>query len=250
VIQLILAIQQGDVKGMAQVLRDLSVPFVAHVDEKAYFHDFERRIGRLSYAGSSGFGQTVNEAFDILRQHGLRLDPNLTLAIKAIMQAEAVATLLYPEGGLVNDGVPMIKELALEAVTADKVLQVAKDQLMTVGRELVKRLPSLSEATIGWLDQYQKGRLEVHLDTSDLGKEVNKISDLGRQIVVAILLVGMIVGSAIATSIIVSSQQQAGFWGFLARLAYLGYVLAMIVGAILVVVLGWRLLRGGGPDER
>jgi ubiquinone biosynthesis protein len=249
VIQLILAIQQHDIKSMAQVLRDLSVPFVAHVDEKAYYHDFERRIGRLTYSGGLGFGQSVNEAFDVLRQHGLRLDPNLTLAIKAIMQAEAVATLLYPEGGLVNDGVPMIKELALEAVTADKVLQVAKDQLMTVGRELVKRLPSLSEATIGWLDQYQKGRLEVHLDTSDLSKEVNKVQGLGRQIVVAILLVGMIVGSAIATSIIVSSQQQAGLWRFLARLAYLGYVLAMVVGAILVVVLGWRLLRGGGSDK-
>jgi ubiquinone biosynthesis protein len=249
IIQLILAIQQHDVKGMAQVLRNLSVPFVDSVNEKAYYHDFERRIGRLSFAGGLGFGQSINEAFDVLRQHGLRLDPNLTLAIKAIMQAEAVATLLYPQGGLINDGVPMIQELAVEAVTADKVMQVAKDQVMTVGREILKRIPSLSDATVKWLDQYQRGRFEVYVDTSGLAKEVTKINGLGRQIVLAIILVGMIVGSAIATSIIASSQQQAGFWGFLAKLAYLGYVLAMVVGALYVVGLAWRLLRRGGSDK-
>jgi ubiquinone biosynthesis protein len=250
IIQLIFAIQQGDVKGMAQVLRDLSVPFVDAVDEKAYYHDFERRIGRLTYGGAGmNFAQSVNEAFDVLRDHGLRLNPNLTLAIKAIMQAEAASTLLYPRGGIVAEGAPMIRELALEAVTADKVVQVARDQLMSAGREVLKRIPSLSEATVRWLDQYQRGRFEVHLDTSDLSKEVNKVRGLGRQIVVAILLVGMIVGSAIATSIMASQPVQGGVWSLLARLAYLGYVLAMIVGALVVIGLGWRLLRGGSDKD-
>jgi predicted unusual protein kinase regulating ubiquinone biosynthesis (AarF/ABC1/UbiB family) len=191
----------------------------------------------------------VNESFDVLREHGLRLYPNLTLAIKAIMQAEAVATLLYPEGGLATEGAPMIQELAVEAVTAEKVMQVAKDQLMSAGREVLKRIPSLSEATVRWLDQYQKGRFEVYVDTSGLAKEVTKINALGRQIVLAIILVGMIVGSAIATSIIASTQQQGGLWAFLARLAYLGYVLAMVVGVLYVIVLGWRLLRRGPTDK-
>jgi ubiquinone biosynthesis protein len=250
IIQLIFAIQQHDVKGMAQVLHNLSVPFVSHVDEKAYYHDFERRIGRFMIGGAGlSFGQSVNESFDVLREHGLRLDPNLTLAIKAIMQAEAVATLLYPEGGLVNEGAPMIKELAVEAVTAEKVMEVAKDQLMSVGREVLKRIPSLSDATIRWLDQYQRGRFEVYVDTSGLAKEVTKINGLGRQIVLAIILVGMIVGSAIATSILASQELQGGLWDLLSKLAYLGYVLAMIVGALYVIGLGWRLLRGGGSDK-
>jgi hypothetical protein len=161
------------------------------------------------------------------------------------MQAEAVATLLYPEGGIVNAGAPMIRELAVEAVTADKVMQVAKDQLMSAGREVLKRVPSLSEATVRWLDQYQKGRFEVHLDTSSLTPEVNKVRGLGRQLVFALLLVGMIVGSAIATSVMVSQQQGGGLWALLSKIAYLGYVLAMIVAALFVIRLGWSLLRGG-----
>ena len=41
-------------------------------------------------------------SLDLLRAHGLRLDPNLTMAVKALMQAEAFTTLLYPEGGIVG----------------------------------------------------------------------------------------------------------------------------------------------------
>ena len=102
-IQLIFALQQRDVTGMGQILRNLSVPFMDKVDEKAYARDFQRVISRQLYVGgSSGFGQTVNLGLDLLRSHGLRLDPNLTMAVKALMQAEAFATLLYPEGGIVE----------------------------------------------------------------------------------------------------------------------------------------------------
>ena len=59
--------------------------------------------------------------------------------------------------------------------------------------------PSLSDATMSWLDQYQKGRFEVTVDTSQLSKEVGKLTRLGREIVIAVMLVGMLVGSAIAS---------------------------------------------------
>ncbi len=71
--------------------------------------DFERVIRRQMYMGASaGFGRTVNLSLDLLRSHGLRLDPNLTMAVKALMQAEAFATLLYPQGGIIQDGTQMI----------------------------------------------------------------------------------------------------------------------------------------------
>ena len=244
-IQLIFALQQGDVAGMGQILRNLSVPFVDHVDERAYSRDFQRVISRQMYVGASaGFGQTVNLGLDLLRSHGLRLDPNLTMAVKALMQAEAFATLLFPEGGLVQQGSEMIREMALDAVTADKVVDVVKDQVMMSAREVLKRLPSLQEATMSWLDQYQKGRLEVYLDTSGLSKEVDKLASLGRQAVIAMMLVGMIVGSAIATSVIAFFQPQNRYWIFASQLAYLGFVVPMILAVLIVLRLLWRWIRG------
>jgi ubiquinone biosynthesis protein len=244
-IQLIFALQQGDVAGMGQILRNLSVPFVDKIDEKAYARDFQRVISRQLYVGASaGFGQTVNLGLDLLRAHGLRLDPNLTMAVKALMQAEAFTTLLYPEGGIVSDGAAMVQEMALQQITADKVVEVVKEQVMMTARDFLKRVPSLQEATMGWLDQYQKGRFEVYLDTSGLDKSVDKLASFGRQVVIALMLVGMIVGSAIATSVIAFIQPEGEYWGFASRLAYLGFVVPMIVAILLVLRLLWRWIRG------
>lgn len=244
-IQLITAMQKGDVAAMGQILRHLSVPFVDKVDESAYTRDFERAINRQIYVGGSdGFGQTVNLGLDLLRSHGLRLDPNLTMAVKALMQAEAFVTLLYPKGGIVQDGAEMAREMALQEVTADKIVDVVKDQAMMTAREALRRLPSLQDATMSWLDQFQKGRFEVHLDTGGLEKSVDTIARLGRQIVIAMMLVGMIVGSAIATSVIAFIQPRGGIWVFAARLAYLGFVVPMLVAVLIVLRLLFRWIRG------
>ena len=49
-------------------------------------------MGRYVYGGAAiSFGQAVNVSFDLLREHGLRLDPSLTLAVKALMAALLLA---------------------------------------------------------------------------------------------------------------------------------------------------------------
>jgi len=250
IIQLLMAVQQRDVMGMASVMKSLSTPFVDKVDEKAYFKDFERTIGRLMVgSGVVDFGQAVNLALELLRRHGLRLDPNLTLAIKALMQAQAIAVLLYPEGGIIAEGVQMIREEALKAVTADRILDEAKKQLTLVAREAASNLPSLSDATFKWLNQYRKGRFEVYVDTSGLALEVNKINRFGRQVVIALILVGMLIGSAIATVGIGLGQFEGEFWNFISQLAVFGYIFSSVVAALVVLRLVWRWLRGSQPDK-
>jgi hypothetical protein len=166
------------------------------------------------------------------------------------MQAEAFVTLLYPEGGVVQDGAAMVQEMAVQQITADKVVEVVKDQVMMTAREALKRLPSLQEATLGWLDQYQKGRFEVHVDTGGFDKSVDKLARLGRQAVIALMLVGMIVGSAIATSIIAIVQPEGRYWDFGARLAYLGFVVPMFLAVLIVLRLLWRWVRGETTAQR
>jgi ubiquinone biosynthesis protein len=244
-IQLLIAMQKKDVMGMAQVLYGLSTPFVDHVDEKAYYRDFQRTVGRyMTYGGGASFGDSVNVAMGLLREHGLRLDPQLTMAVKAMMQGEAVATALYPQGGIMADGVDMVKEQAVEAVTADRIVEEATKQASMAAREVFKRLPTIQEATVKWLDQYQKGRFEVTVDTEQLAKEVDKLGGIGRQVVIGIVLVGMLIGSAIATSVLAFSGAESEFWDFIFRLAYFGYIFAMVIAIIIVIKLVWSWIRG------
>jgi predicted unusual protein kinase regulating ubiquinone biosynthesis (AarF/ABC1/UbiB family) len=228
----------------------LSVPFVERVDEKAYYRDFERTIGRYFYTGArANFGELVSVSLNLLREHGLRLNPNLTMAIKALMQAEAIATALTPEGGMIADGVTIIQEEAMQVITADRIVEEAKKQLLIAGREAVKNLPDLSLATVKWMNQYKKGRFEVTVDTSELAKEVDKLGKFGRQVVIAILLVGMLIGSSIATAAIAFAGPSEEAWGFVYNLAYFFFLFAMLITALILLRLVWRWLRRQRFDE-
>jgi ubiquinone biosynthesis protein len=251
-IQLLIAVQQRDVAGLGQILRSLSVPTDGDVDEKAFARDFERVVSRQFYVGAGkqvSLGRTVSLGLNLLREHGLRLDPNLTMAVKALVQAESAANVLFPEGGIVQEGAQIVQELAVQEVTAEKVVEVVKGQVMMSAREVVKRLPSLQEATIGWMDQYQKGRFEVHVDTSALGKEVDKLAFLGRQIVIAVMLVGMIIGTAISMSVLGAIQIGGRVWEIAFRLSYIGFVVATVITLFLILRALLRWMQGKSPIE-
>jgi ubiquinone biosynthesis protein len=249
-IQLLIAIRQVDVPGMAQIMKNMSVPFIKEVDEKAYYRDFERTVGRYFYAGASaGFGEIVSTMLNLLREHGLRLNPNLTMAVKALMQAEAIATALAPEGGMLAAGVQIIQEQALQVVTADRIIEEGRKQLLLAGREVFKNLPDLTVATNKWLGMYKKGRFEVTIDTSEVAREVDKLSRFGRQVVIAILLVGMLIGSAIATAAIAFAQPADEFWKVVYSLAYFGFIFSMLMTGFIVLRLIWQWMRGKSYEK-
>ncbi|HFQ92976.1 MAG TPA: AarF/ABC1/UbiB kinase family protein [Anaerolineae bacterium] len=240
-INLIFALQQQDARGLAQVALSLSKPF-REVDEKAYYRDFERLVGRLMEMQATT-AEVVSATFDLLQQHGLRMDPQLTLAVKAFMQAERVAVALDPNMQFVNLAQRQVQELAVEQITPENVTNAVKKQAAFTLRELMREMPDLQMATLGWLKQYKKGRFEVFIDTSDLSNEVDQLNTLGRQVIIGILLVGMLIGSAIAAGFAASLGDGTGV---IPQLAYYGYLLAMGLAIIMIVYLLWKLMFGRG----
>jgi ubiquinone biosynthesis protein len=151
-INLMIVLARQDTAGLAQVMLGLSKPF-REVDEKAYYRDFERRVGRLMQyqpAGGTSLSQQVDVVFDLLQEHGLRLDSQLTLALKAIMQAEALARVISPGQGVINLANQIIQELVMEQITAENITKVATKQGSQILREVVQRMPTLQEATLKW----------------------------------------------------------------------------------------------------
>ncbi len=234
----------------AGVLKSLSVPFEDNIDDAAYFKDFQRSLGPyMKGMGTLDFAQSLNTGMDVLRRNGLRLDPNLTLAIKALMQAQAITGLLFPGGGLLEQGVQVAQEEALKQVTPENLNKVAKQALGVVAREISSNLPDLSTATLGWLKQYKKGRIEVYVDTSAISKEVVVLNRFGRLAVIALMLVGLVIGSAIVTAGIAVGSLEGAFWSIIVRIAVISYISASIVVGLIVLRLLWRWLRGSNPNE-
>ena len=240
-INLLMVSRQKDPAGLARAVRSLSVPFRKRVDDAAFYKDFERVIGRYMDPDSpASFGPLMNIVFDLLASHGLRLDSDLTLAIKAMMQAEAIYTALYPEGGgLVEMGFDTVKELALQETTADNVKVLLTRQASILAQDLVKELPSLKDATLGWLGMYRRGRFELHVDTSDIAREMSTLRRIAQQVILGIVLVGMLVGSAIAASF----SAVAGDMGTtLAQGALAVFFVSVALAGIFIAVLVYRLL--------
>ena len=249
-IQLLGTLQSHDVDGAAAVLKNLSVPFEENIDERAYFKDFQRSLGPyMAGQGTLDFAQSLSTSMDVLRRNGLRLDPNLTLATKALMQAQAITTLLFPEGGLLQQGVQVAQEEALKQINADNVNKVANKALGLAVRELSAQLPAITEAGLGWFKQFRKGRFELYVDTSGVTKEVKTLNKFGRQAVIALMLVGLIIGSAIVTAAIGLGDFEGAFWRFLAQIAVLSYIFASIIAALIILRLLWRWIRGADPDR-
>jgi ubiquinone biosynthesis protein len=244
-VSLLMTIRQGDSLGMAQTMLSLSKPF-REVDEKAYYKDFERRIGRYMEPGSgASMSEATNLAFAILRDNGFQLDTELTLAIKALIQVDAITSMLHPESGLVNMAETMVRELALEQVTSENISNLLTKHARFTIREAIKRAPTLQEATLKWLEQYEKGRFSVELDTSDLTNQLDKMRGTLSLIVVGMVLAGMIIGSAVAASFFSISGE---FSGFLPYLAFGGYAVAMIISIVMVLGILWRFWRGKGRE--
>lgn len=240
-INMLLVMQQQDVRGLAQAARSLSVPF-REVNESAFLRDFERRVGRLMQQQTVPMSETLNEVMSVLRENGLQLDPSLTLAIKSMMQMEVAGRLLFPQGGFVEVGMGITLELVRKEITAENITNVVKQEATYTLREVAQRLPSLQEATLKWLDQYQKGRLEIYHDTSGLNDQVDRLGRLVRYVVLGILLGGLIVGSAIATGIAAAFEfeQSATF----TTIAFTGYVAASILAGLLILFILWQLWHG------
>jgi ubiquinone biosynthesis protein len=229
----------GDVPAMGRQLRSLSVPFRSDADEKAFDKDFERRMARYLGSGTSDIKAVLNAGFAVLRDNGYRLDPQLTLALKAMMQASAFFTPLAPkERTFTAAALEAATELGQDALTGDMVADVAKREGSRLLSEGIQAAPDYLRGLLSWQNQLKKGKLTVYLDTTSLDRQTSELRGIASMVVVAVLVAGALVGSAIASQVFDEAADVR-----LQTASQVGYVASLAIAAVLVVVFLWRLFR-------
>jgi len=63
------------------------------------------------------------------------------------------------------------------------------------------------------------------------------------------MLVGMLVGSAVASYGIAAVELNGWIWDLLARIAPIGFVVSLVLSFLIVLRLTWRWIRGAPVDE-
>ena len=247
-LDLMWSVVQKDATGIAAVMTRMSVQR-GKVDPGRVRSAIDAIVYQyLKYGGegSGDFGAAISGILGTLYDNGLKLNQDFTLALKAIVQVEEITRSLSPSFSLLDEGLRNAKELLTTEISAEKIVAALRQTTIQTGKELGRRLPDLQSATLSWLDQYQKGKIVVEVNTADLSKEIGKVSRIGQM-----LAAGMIIaGTIIATGIVFTATLISGTP--ITIILPLPVIFLIIFVALLVVGVRVtnRLLRGPvEPDE-
>jgi ubiquinone biosynthesis protein len=227
----------GNLPAMADQMRALSVPF-RPVDDRAFTRAFEHQMSRYDRGAGTDVKLVLSAAMGVLRDHGLRLDPQLTLALKALAQSSAFFTQLAPPDRTFTEAaLDAVTELAEETFTDDHLTEIAKKQGIRLASRALQEAPDYLKGLLSWRDQLQKGRLTLYLDTSAASRQVDQLQGIATTVAVGVLVGAVMIASAIELVF----QQHAPH--ILVRTAQVAFAAALAVAVVLVIAFLGQMLR-------
>jgi ubiquinone biosynthesis protein len=241
---LIYALKSVDIGGIADGLIALGKP-TSEFDEEQFRQDVDRLARQyLVYGGVSSVGEALSGFMGAVFDNGLRLDSSLTLAIKAIIQSEQTATVLAPEVDLASEAMREAQAALLESLEPDRVAKQLTSTAARIGKELARRTPTLEAGLLKWLDVVNQGQLSVQVDVPDVRRAMEQVGGLGRQATIGLIVVGQLIGTAIAM-VILLQPALAAYTGF----AYAAMIAFGVTLVVSFVVLFRMLLGRDGPES-
>jgi ubiquinone biosynthesis protein len=241
---LIYAIKEVDIGGIGDGLLALGKP-TSQFNEARYRDDIDRLAHQyLIYGKATSLGSALAAFLSAVFDNGLKLDSQLTLAIKAVIQAEETARALSFDIDLGEAAVAEARAALLESLTPEKIQKQVQGSALRIGKELARKVPSLEGAALSWIDQFNKGKFVVEVDTKGLERSISSVSAIGRQGTVGVIVVGQLIGTAIVMAILLQPSL-AQFQG-LAYLAMIAFAVTLVVS---FVVLFRLFFEPSGRDE-
>ncbi|MCK4715893.1 MAG: AarF/ABC1/UbiB kinase family protein, partial [Candidatus Marinimicrobia bacterium] len=163
----------------------------------------------------------MNEFFDLIQSYRLVLPPRLSLALKAMLTAEGLGRLLYPDFDAVSELRPYLRKIIMRRYDPRRKFRegiVLFDDLALLAEELPKKARIIiNKAASGkFAIQFEHRNLERLVD--ELGKSSNRLS-------AALIIAALIIGSSFVIQASIAPK-------------LFGYPLIGIIGFLLASVLG------------
>ena len=95
---------------------------------------------------------------------------------------------------------------------------------------------------MSWIDQFNKGKFVVEVDTKGLERSIASVSAIGRQGTVGVIVVGQLIGTAIVMAILL--QPALSQFQGLAYVAMIAFAVTLVVSFVVL----FRLFFA--PDRR
>ena len=177
--------------------------------------------------------QVIREAFQLIYRLNLRLPTRFVLLDKAIATLGSVGIELYPDFNVFEVARPYARGLMLERYTPRRVMARAR----TEGVELARIARDMPYQVHDFLEEIRDGQIEVGFVHKGLDEFMRKLDVAFNRLVIALVVVGGLIGSSLIGIFSKTGPQIAG----VNFLSFVGFVLS---GALAVWLL-WGVVRSG-----
>ncbi len=176
-------------------------------------------------------GNLITDIITVIKEHRLRLPPDMSVVIKALMTVEGTARLIYPQLDAVSEAEPHIRQLVSRQYTPGNVWRRLRNHFSGIWA-FQKRLPGrLSDI----LKQMEQGDLSFKFEHVNLEGFQKTLESIFNRLTLGVVLSAMIIGS----SMIITTGVQPLLFGFPA-LGIIGYMISAVLGLWLI----FTIIRG------
>ncbi|MCH8180836.1 MAG: ubiquinone biosynthesis protein UbiB [Proteobacteria bacterium] len=200
-IRLLLGMVQRDPQAVADVMLDWAGqdPQDSATDEEGLVGDLQAFVDQ--YHGLTlqqiNLAAMLSEMVGILRLHHLSLPADLSLLFKAFITLEGMGRELDPAFNMVDVALPLLQSAMRKRYAPGALLRrgwQAVDEALSLLGGLPQDLSRLLKAA-------RRGRLEIHIDVSNLTRVGNQLESAMNRLVVGLVVAALIVGSSIVMTV-------------------------------------------------
>jgi ubiquinone biosynthesis protein len=177
--------------------------------------------------------QVIREAFSLIYRMNLRLPTRFVMLDKAIATLGSVGVELYPDFNVFEVAKPYARDLMLERFTPRRIASRARRE----GWRMTQMALELPYQIHDTLEQIRDGQIEVGFVHKGLDDLLAKLDTLFNRLVIALIVVGGLIGSSLIGIFAKSGPHVLG----LHVLSVLGFSLSSVLGIWLLV----SVLRSG-----
>lgn len=181
-------------------------------------------------------GEVLQEVLTAAFKHRIHLPPDLALLARMVIVLEGVALSLNPGFNLAEMAKPFGERLLRERFSWRRLQNEALQTVGTASR-LMRDLPQRAEFL---MDRLGDGAVTLGIDLRQLNRIIAKFDSMINRLAFSVVVAALIVGSAV---VIHGGATEWSFLGLRLPVAHLSFVLAVIMGAWLLI----SILRSRGP---
>jgi ubiquinone biosynthesis protein len=137
--------------------------------------------------------QVIREAFGLIYSMNLKLPSRFVMLDKAIAMIGSVGVELYPEFNVFEVAQPYARSLVLERFTPQRVARRAQRE----GMQLAQMASALPYQVYETLEQVRAGEIEIGFVHKGLDDLMHKLDVVSNRLVVALIVVGGLIGSSL-----------------------------------------------------